>query len=111
MAASSPCFYGPVVICRTLIFRLFFLLLKLSPSLEASLIQLSPSLEEPPFQNLPKIQSGVGYGPYFRAALAAKHASACVELSGCLVARAERKPSLWGTLQSWLSIKHSAFLP
>jgi hypothetical protein len=86
MAASPPCFYEPVVIRRTLIFRPVLLLLKLSPSLEALLLQLFPSPKKSSFQNLflSKLKSGVGCNAslYFRAALVAKSASACAELSG-----------------------------
>jgi hypothetical protein len=74
MGASSPCFYELVVICRALIFRLFFATQALS-FLVALLLQLSSSLKGSSFQNLPKTQSGVGCnaGPYFRAALTSEN--------------------------------------
>jgi hypothetical protein len=61
MTAFSPCFYEPVVIRRNFIFRLVFLLLQLSPSLEALLLQFFPSLEAFSFQNLFKTQKWRGW--------------------------------------------------
>jgi hypothetical protein len=51
------------------------------------LLQFSPSLDASSFQSLSKIKSGVGCiaGTYFRAAMAAKNASTCAELSGWIV--------------------------
>jgi hypothetical protein len=77
MAASSPCYCEPVVIRRTLIFRLVFFFL----------LQLSALLEEPSFQNLSETQSGVNCyaGPYCQAAMAVNtHRPALNSLVGWL---------------------------